>query len=377
MAEYSRLAEGQVTSTGGATNVILPFIPDFIEISNKTRLASTNSGVSRAWWEKDMGQGAAFLVTTTNGASDLSSFIDATGGAGSTSGATAGTGFTTFSGGLSFQYGATQLLGGSGSISKAAAAVVTTTAAHGLVSGNVVVFQNILQTSTTGMSQIAGIPFVVTVTGTTTFTIPWNTNQSNYTALSAGGLNGLASFKQVLFPSLYVPGVSFITAIGTGATTTITTTAPHNLVVGQEVGFRIPTAWGTTQLNELPNLVIPGSPIYGFVTVVNSSTQVTVNINSTGYTAYNSNQTISAVPGQSFPQMVAIGDNNTGSLLFGFSSPTVYNGYSTSAVSTINGPAVSGAYINATFQGFVIGSGVAGSASDVIFWRAYLHDYQV
>src|SRR5271165_412708 len=94
MAEYSRLASGQVVSAGGATTVILPFIPNYIEISNKTRLSGTNSGVSRAWWETDMGQGAAFIVTTSNSSQDQTSFIDALGGSGSTTGNTAGTGFS-------------------------------------------------------------------------------------------------------------------------------------------------------------------------------------------------------------------------------------------------------------------------------------------
>jgi hypothetical protein len=368
MAEYSRLASGQVVSTGGATTVVVPFIPDFIEISNSTR-ATAASGVTRAWWEKDMGQGAAFVVTTGAGPADGTSFISA---------ATGG-GFTTVQAGLALQYGPTVFLGASGSISKANPAVVTTTAAHGLVSGNVVIFQNLYQTTTTGMQQIAGIPFVVTVTGSTTFTIPWNTNQSNYTAIATGGLNTNASFKQVLYPSLYVPGIAFISAITTGSTTTIVTTAPHNMVVGQEVGFRIPTSWGTTQLNELPNVLIPGSPIYGYVVSVTNSTTVVVSINSTGYTAFNSNQVFANFPGEKFPQIIAVGDVNTGGQVISagsalYPSPLVYNGTSTGQVSTINGPAINGAYINATYMGFIIGASVAGTVSDTIYWRAYMHD---
>lgn len=363
MAEYSRLASGQVTSTGGATVVVLPFIPNFIEISNSTR-ATAASGVTRAWWMTDMGQGSAFAVTTGAGPADGTSFITAA----------TGTGFTTVQAGLALQYGPTVFLGASGGITKASPAVVTTTAAHGLVSGNVIVFQNLAQTSSTGMQQIAGIPFVVTVTGSTTFTIPWNTNQSNYTAIATGGLNTLASFKKVLYPALYVPGTAFITAITTGATTAVTTTAPHNFQVGQEVAFRIQTAWGTSQLNSLPNVTIPGSPIYGFVTAVGSSTTMTVNINSSAYTAFNSNQPFATYPGEQFPQVVAVGDANSGSLLSNYASPTVFNGFSTSATSTINGPAIAGAYINATFQGFIIGSAVAGTAADTIYWRAYMHD---
>lgn len=368
MAEYSRMASGQVTSTGGATPVVLPFIPHYIEISNSTRAVAA-SGVTRAWWETDMGQGAAFVTTTGAGPADGTSFITAA----------TGTGFSTFQAGLSLQYGPTVFLGASGGITKAAAGVVTTTAAHGLVSGNVVVFQNIAQTSTTGMQQIAGIPFVITVLSGTTFSIPWNTNQSNYTAIATGGLNTLASFKKVLYPALYTPGTAFISAISLGATTAVTTTAPHNFVVGQEVAFRIPTAWGTSQLNSLPNTTIPGSPVYGFVTAVGSSTTATININSAAYTAFNSNQAFLSYPGEQFPQILAVGDVNTGGYPITatsalYPSPSIYNGSSTSVVSTINGPAIQGAYINATFMGFILGSGVAGTAADTIYWRAYMHD---
>lgn len=365
MAEYSRMASGTVASAGGPTSVIIPFIPNYIEISNATRAAAA-SGVTRAWWMTNMGQGAAFVVTTSAGPADGTSFISAA----------TGTGFKTFQGGLSLQYGPTYNSSvGTFSISKANPALVTTSVNHGLVSGNVVIFQNLAQTATTGMQQIAGIPFVVTVTGATTFTIPWNTNQSNYTAFdSATSTGNVGSWKQVLYPALYVPGTAFISSLTLAATTTVVTTAPHNFQVGQEVAFRIPTVWGTTELNSLPNVTIPGSPIYGFVTSVTNSTTVVVNINSTGYTAFNSNQPFASYPGEKFPQIVAVGDANSGSLLSNFASPTVFNGNSTTAVSTINGPAIAGAYINATYQGFVIGSAIAGTAADVIYWRAYMHD---
>jgi len=360
MAEYSRLASGQVTSTGGATGVILPFLPNFIEISNSTRAAAA-SGVTRAWWMTDMGQGAAFLTTTSAGPADGTSYISA---------ATGG-GFSTFQGGIALQYGPVLAISG---ITKASPAVVTTTTNHGLVSGNVVILQGLFQSATTGMPQIAGIPFVITRTGATTFTIPWNTNQSGYTALS-GSPSG-ATVKQVLYPNLYVPGVAFISAISTGTTTTITTTAPSNFQVGQEVAFRIPSTYGTVELNSLPNILTPGSPTYGFVTAVNSSTQFVVNINSTGYTAFATNQTVSQAlaGGLTFPQVVAVGDANSGSLLTNFVSPSFYNGTGTSTVSTINGPAIAGAFANNTSMGFIIGASVAGTASDVIYWRAYLHD---
>lgn len=378
MAEYSRMASGQVTSTGGATAVVLPFIPDFIEISNRTRAVAA-SGVTRAWWETNMGQGAAFRNLYGTG----DQYIDAVGGT-STSGLTNGTGFTTIKAGQALQFGPTVFLGGSGGITKhATAPTVTTTAAHGLVVGDVVVFSNLYQTSTTGMQQIAGVWFqVVTVPSTTSFTINWNTNQTNYTAIATGGLNTNASFKQVLYPALYAPDYAVISAVTTGVTTTIQTTIPTNVQVGQEVAFHVPTVWGTTQLNELPHISIPGSPKYGYVISVTDSTNFVVAINSTAFTAYNSNIVFGNFVGLTFPQVIAAGDVNTGGLQISansqlYPSPTVYNGYQGSVtvpVSTINGPAIQGAFINATFQGFVIGSGISGTAADVIYWRAYMHD---
>lgn len=382
MAEYSRMASGTVVSTGNDTVVVVPFIPNYIEISNRTR-AVAGAGVTRAWWETNMGQGAAFLDTFGTG----EQFIAPIGG--TSSGAlVSGTGFKTIQAGLALQYGPVYShTVGDFSISKANPALVTTTVNHNLVSGNVVIFSNLSQTSTTGMQQIAGIPFVVTVTGATTFTIPWNTNQTNYTAFnSATSTGNVGSFKKILYPALYVPGTSVISAITLGTTTTVVTTAPHNFVVGQEVAFRIPSipgvspaAWGTTELNSLPNTLIPGSPIYGYVVSVTNSTTVVVNIDSSAFTAFNTNYPFLSYPGRTPPQIVAVGDVNTGGWPIStgsdlYPSPLTFDGFSTSSRRSINGPAIQGAYINNTFQGFVIGSSVAGTAADVIYWRAQMSD---
>lgn len=348
--DYFKMAQGVVTSTGGATAVILPYTPTRIRISNATR-AIAASGVTRAWWDVEMGSGAAMLVTTGVGPADGTSYITA---------ATGG-GFSTFQAALSNQFGPVLNVS---TITKAASAVVTTSAPHGLITGDIVIFSNLYQTSSTGMQQLSNIPFVITKTGASTFTIAFDTSGANFTAYNSGTSTVQGTVKKVLYPFLYAPGVSDISAISLGATTVVTTCAPHNFVVGQEVAFRIPAAWGTTQLNSLPNVVIPGSPVYGFVTVVNSSTQVTVNINSTGYTAFTAPTVAQVLAGLAPAQILAVGDNNSGSNQFGFNSPVV-NG-----VSTINGPAIAGAFINNTNQGFIIGASVAGSASDVIYWEA-------
>ena len=371
MAEYSRIAHGSFTSTGGQQAVYLPFQPTIVELWNYSvaNAAPTANAVESAYWDVLMGQGFAMekayqgYATTPAVTALVADTVVANG-------------ISTFSAGLSLQYGVQEQIA---SISKASPAVVTTAANHGYSTGDIVVMQGLYQSSTTGMPQIADIPFVITVTGATTFTIPWNTNQSAYTALS-GSPTG-AYVKKVLYPFLYSPGVSVVTAVTTGSTTVVSTTAPHNLVVGQEVAFRVPAAWGITQLNSLPNSVIPGSPMYGYVTIVNSSTQVTVNINSSAYTAYTSNIAVSSVPGLTPMQLLSVGDVNTGGVVY--SGGALYPSPVVNGVSTINGPAISGAFVNNTRQGFVVGVGagtnltssvLVGANGNVFYWRAMLTD---
>lgn len=364
MTEYNRMARGVFTSTGAAQVIYLPFQPNFIEMINYSACGTpAQNGVPFAYWDVSMGNGGG-VIQAFNATPVLTTDVMSAGG------------FSTFSAATALQYGAQIQVA---SITKASPAVVTTGAAHGYATGDVVIFQGLYQSATTGMPQICNIPFAITVTGATTFTIPWDTNQSSYTALSASPTG--AYVKKVLYPFLYSPETSYISAITTGTTTTITTTAPHNLVVGQEVAFRIPSGWGTTQLNSLPNTLIPGSPIYGIVTTVGSTTSVVVNIDSSAYTAFNSNPTVASVPGLSHPQMIAVGDINAGG--WPYSGTDLYPSPTVNGTTTINGPTIYGSFVNNTRQGFIIGAGsgatltstvLVGANGNVIKWRAYLTD---
>lgn len=372
MTEYSRMARGHFTSTGAAQVINLPFQPDYVEILNKTASdAFTDQRVLSAQWDAGMGQGVAVaqLVDTTYKTSSVTA-----------------NGISTFAAGQLLQFGPTLTVS---DVSKASPAQVTTSGNHNLTSGDVVILEGLFQTSTTGMPQICGIPFTVTVTGATTFTIPWNTNQSSYTVIS-GAATGTPRCKKVLYPYLYFPGTSVISAITLGTTTTIDTTSAHNFVVGQEVAFRIPSLWGTTELNSLPNTLTPGSPVYGYVVSVTDYNTVIVNIDSSAYTAFTSNMTVSQSVGLSFAQIVAVGDVNTGGVQISSGSvlypPPYTMPIGTTRVNTINGPAVMGSYVNNTSQGFVIGAGattvqaaalLCGANGNVIYWRAYLHDMNV
>lgn len=370
MGEYSKAARGSFTTAASPVPQVvnLPFQPQRVKLLNYTAYsAPAQYAMTQANWDIAMGQGVSSFEYIEAASAPWIPAVDYT-----------TTGISTFSAGLSFQYGVQEQIAST----TLASSTFTTAGNHGYNTGDVVLFQGLYQSPTTGSPQISGMPFVITKTGATTFTINWNMNQSNYTALS-GSPTG-AFVKKVLFPFLYEPGTAFISAINLGgANVVVTTTAPHCFVVGQEIAFRIPPAYGSVQLNSLPDSQIPGSPIYYYVTAVSSNTVFTCNALSAGVTAFNSNQPVSSVPGLSFPQVVAVGDINSGGVQYSggalYPSPVIPT---FSGASTINGPAIQGAYINNTSQGFIIQPGAGNvqalanllTASSLYIWEAFFYD---
>ena len=100
-------------------------------------------------------------------------------------------------------------------------------------------------------------------------------------------------------PQNYKPRFFFISSITLGQTTTVTTTADQDYVIGQECRLIIPPTNGCRQLNEKK----------GFVISIPSSTQVVLNIDSSRNV--DPFQTSSAT---TQPQILAIGDVNTGAI---------------------------------------------------------------
>lgn len=374
MTEYSRVANGSFVSTGGAQVVPLAFQPKRVNIRNVTAWKNANTAcIIQAFWSQLQvlaNVNYTLVYALNSSTSVLTDWVS-------------DNGISTFSQGLALQYGPAISV----QIPKANNPTITTGSNHNLSAGDVVIFEGLYQTATTGMPQIDGIPFtVVTAPTATTFTIEWDASQSNYTAIT-GGATGTPRMRKVLYPYLYFPGTSFISSITLGTTTTISTTDAHNFVVGQEVAFRIPKQWGTVELNSLPNVLIPGAPNYGYVIAVTDYNTVVVNIDSSSYTAFNSNIDPLVVPGLSYPQIVAVGDVNTGGVQISSGSvlypPPQYSPIGTTQFNTINGPAIRGAYVNNTMQGFIVGNGTAntlstaklcGATSDVIEWEAFYDD---
>lgn len=99
-------------------------------------------------------------------------------------------------------------------------------------------------------------------------------------------------------PQYYQPSRFVITAISLGATTTITVSGTINYVIGQQVRILLPISYGCRQLSGT-------SP---FVIGVPSSNQVIVDIDSTHFAPF------AAGTGNTLPQIMAIGDVNTGAI---------------------------------------------------------------
>lgn len=103
--------------------------------------------------------------------------------------------------------------------------------------------------------------------------------------------NNPAIESQFFQPSQFV-----ITAITLGQTTTVTTSVNHNYVVGQQVRLNIPPTFGSRGLNQQT----------GFVLSIPAANQIVLDTISVGVDPFKTSVETTK------PQVVAIGDNNSG-----------------------------------------------------------------
>lgn len=340
MTEYNKIADGYFTSGGVAKFLELPFLPDQIEIWNLTKWGTnTNHLVNYATGFANSAAGTAYATVET-GDTELDNVTITSGG-------------FSFINADTYRYGPTIALAAT-FVTKAAAAVVTTASPHGLQTGDAVLLYG-----TTSMLQISGQVYTVTVLSTTTFSIP--VNSSGFASAATAGF-----MKKVLYPDLYIPYGCVITNITAASSAVITTGVNHGFVVGQEVFISVPSQWGMVEIDTLQfnqNNVIPQQ---AYVTAVTANT-ITVNINSTAFTAFAYPTSAVAALSINFPMVFGIGDQNSGA---------------TNAVTPLPvvPPAITipGAFYANTRQGVLIGTGdgttIMHATSDVIRWRAIFPD---
>jgi hypothetical protein len=112
-----------------------------------------------------------------------------------------------------------------------------------------------------------------------------------------------------IHPENYKPRFFFISALSLGRTTTVTTSENHNYVTGQECRLIIPPTNGCRQLNE----------VKGFVMSIPGLNQVVLDIDSS--VNVDPFKTSSAT---TKPQILAIGDVNTGAINKGRTNNVTY-----------------------------------------------------
>jgi hypothetical protein len=310
-SQFTQIFSGSYVSTGSPFDLVLPGGVDWYEQVNVTQYgASANPGVVvEAKWHQQLIPGYAIAVTNTNSTNALNADL------------ITANGFTPYA-----QTGEALLTPQTGSaVTNANPAEVTMTA-HGYSAGDVVRI-----TQTTGMLQIAGWDFQISVV---------DANHFNLEYLNASGFGAAATnvVAQKIFPgSHWYPKWRFITSITQAASAVVTTSVAHGYKVGADIRFSVSSSFGMTQINGL----------VGTITAVTTST-FTVNINTTTFTAFAFPTSAVANQGVQFPQAIPLGiDPPTGDNVTEFP------------------------FDNQSTQGLHIGSAVCGANADVIVWTAY------
>ena len=101
-------------------------------------------------------------------------------------------------------------------------------------------------------------------------------------------------------PQFYQPSVFNIVNITLGQTTIVQTNVPHNYVIGQLIRLLVSTIYGSYQLNYQE----------GYVIAIPSNIEVTVTIDSTNSDPF----LYIPLSGTTQPQIIAVGDINTGQI---------------------------------------------------------------
>lgn len=179
---------------------------------------------------------------------------------------------------------------------------------------------------TTGALQIAGMPFTINNVAGNTFDLPYMATLAvAATAVKARKFN---------YQDPFSPRVRYVTAITQAASAVVTMSVTHGYSVGEKISFRVPAAFGMVEMDGLT----------GQITAINTTTNtITVDIDSSGFTAF------------AFPAAAAFPNE------FALAVPA---GQDSSVVSV--------PYFNNAAQGIILGSDVAGAASDVIYYTATL-----
>lgn len=352
---FTLLTQGSFQSAGVPVNIELQSSADYFKTFNLTQLGTSQTtavGVEFEWLSNP-----TFPV---GGAIQLVKADDTHNG---------NTPSLLASGGFTYQtsYPAPQAAFVGTAITNASPAVASGFTGLPYYNGDKVVLYN-----TVGMAQIGGMAFTIfeATPSTTTFTLPGLPAAGFAAAATAVTARRVAPFQRVIPSFCYVTAVSQAAnaqvTISTADTTGTYTSSGTSIVgsgliyVGQKLVFQIPYPFGMTQLNTNSE---PGTQdLAAIVTSVIDAFNFTINVNTTGYTAFAFPASSTSPTAPLFATVAPAGSSTQ-------YNPTLqtYTGYDIQ-----RSPFRSSVSSNTPYMNLQPGvNGPAGQSGDIIVWMAF------
>jgi len=168
--------------------------------------------------------------------------------------------------------------------------------------------------NTTTAQQLAGMDYTVTVSGAGTFTL-------GYVATAPGSAATANTYRQLPFqgtpvsgnvltaspfapnPRFY-PRLRYITGITQAVNAVVSLSVAHQYKVGEKVRIRVPNGWGMREIDNYLATIVAVS--YG--TVANNSNTITLDIDSSAFTAFAYPTSAVAAAGVDFPMVTPVGE---------------------------------------------------------------------
>jgi hypothetical protein len=147
---------------------------------------------------------------------------------------------------------------------------------------------------TTDMHQISGMDFTVgTVVAGVSMELAY-LNSAGFADPASAGF-----YRQVPFDQTFYPKARSIVGITAAAQAVVTLSVTHGYKEGEQVRMFVPVGWGMTQMNGL---------IATIVAVNTTTNTITLDVNSSGFTAFAFPTSAVTDAGVSFPQVCPIGE---------------------------------------------------------------------
>lgn len=371
--QNTAIVQGQFTSTGAAVILAIPMGVDWIEVRNDTKWGETGAAAGaltpiRSYWQVGMANGTGEVEYKTASANTIEGNEFLFGG------------FTAVQNPLlvngvltnvtsAFTTGATAF-----TITAATPPVLTVTGTPTTLFNNLNGLNVLRLTSivTAAGSLLEGIDFTF---DTLTAGASMTANLTNMTSDSAVTVGTQATIFGVTTQPYFYPSTRLVCNISQATRAVVTTTVTAPYVEGQQVRFiypkKLPTgfSWGMSQINNLIGTVVAVTPAVAGV----SAATFTVDIDTTGFTAFNKPGAAGAsisTSGVQWVQVVPVGDVAAQIIDVGgnpiptnvFTEAQFNQGYI--GIQLGVGGTGSGA------AGTVDLTGPAGVAESVIFWKA-------